>query len=233
MLDPSQPRPEDYPRPAVAVDLVIFTVIDTDLKLLLIRRGQEPFEGRWALPGGFVRVGDAVEDQGESVEEAAHRELYEETGLPAGSAWLEQLYTFGAPYRDPRMRVISVAWCALIRPDLAPLVTAGTDARDAQWWSLTQRPALAFDHNKMVSMALDRVRGKLDYTPIAFELVPPTFTISELREVFEAIKGGAYDRGNFRRRFNRMLQDETIILAPGKRQTASRPARVYAFNRSR
>lgn len=233
MADPAQPRPEDYPRPAVAVDLVIFTVIDTDLKLLLIRRGQGPFEGAWALPGGFVRAGDAVEDQGESVEEAAHRELYEETGLPAGSAWLEQLYTFGAPYRDPRMRVISVAWYALIRPDLAPLITAGTDAREAQWWSLAQLPDLAFDHDKMVSVALTRVQGKLDYAPIAFELVPPTFTISELREVFEAIKGSTYDRGNFRRRFNRMLQDGTIVPAPGKRQTASRPARVYAFNRSR
>ena len=216
-----------YPRPSVTVDCVVFGLDGLeleDLKVLLIERGREPFAGCWALPGGFV-------DMGEDLETAARRELEEETGVTIG--YLEQLYTFGAPYRDPRMRVISVAWCALIRPDLAPLVTAGTDARDAQWWSLTQRPALAFDHNKMVSMALDRVRGKLDYTPIAFELVPPTFTISELREVFEAIKGGAYDRGNFRRRFNRMLQDETIILAPGKRQTASRPARVYAFNRSR
>jgi 8-oxo-dGTP diphosphatase len=226
-------RPDDYPRPSVAVDLVIFTVIDTDLKLLLIRRGQPPFEGAWALPGGFVRVGDAVADQGESVQDAAHRELYEETGLPRGSAWLEQLYTFGTPYRDPRMRVISVAWYALIRPDLAPLVTAGTDAREASWWSAAALPELAFDHREMVEVALTRIQGKIDYAPIAFELVPPTFTISELRQVYEAIKGASYDRGNFRRRFNRMLQDGTITAAPGKRQTASRPARVYAFNRSR
>ncbi|MFT5684161.1 MAG: 8-oxo-dGTP diphosphatase [Myxococcota bacterium] len=232
MPDPAKLRPEDYPRPSVAVDLVIFTVIDTDLKLLLIRRGLPPFEGAWALPGGFVRVGEAATDQGESVEAAAHRELYEETGLPTGSAWLEQLYTFGAPDRDPRMRVISVAWYALIRPDLAPLVTAGTDAREARWWSLTALPELAFDHPEMVSMALSRVQGKIETTPLAFQLVPPTFTISELRQVFEAIKGSAYDRGNFRRRFNRMLQDRTIIPAPGKRQTASRPAQVYAFNRS-
>ena len=226
-------RPEDYPRPSVAVDLVIFTVIDTDLKLLLIRRGESPFEGDWALPGGFVRVGDAVNDQGESVAEAAHRELAEETGLPRGSAWLEQLYTFGAPYRDPRMRVISVAWYALVRPDLAPLITAGTDAWETRWWSMTELPPLAFDHPEMVRAALKRVRGKIDYAPIAFELVPPTFTISELRQVFEAIKGGTYDRGNFRRRFNRMLEDGTIALAPGKRQTTSRPARVYAFDKTR
>ena len=224
--------PQTYPRPAVAVDLVIFTITDTDLKLLLIRRGLAPHQGMWALPGGFVRVGDAVADQGESIEAAAHRELAEETGLPAGSAWLEQLYTFGAPYRDPRMRVISVSWYALVRPDLAPLVTAGTDAEAVQWCSLSALPPLAFDHDRMVSAAVERIQGKIDYAPIAFELVPPTFTIAELRQVFEAIKGSAYDRGNFRRRFNRMLEDGIIISAPGKRQTTSRPAKVYAFNRS-
>ena len=224
--------PQSFPRPAVAVDLVIFTIIDTDLKLLLIRRGIGPHQGMWALPGGFVRVGDAVEDQGESLEAAAHRELAEETGLPVGSAWLEQLYTFGAPYRDPRMRVISVSWYALVRPDLAPLVTAGTDAEAVRWCSLSTLPPLAFDHDRMVSAAVERIRGKLDYTPIAFELVPPTFTISDLRQVFEAIKGGTYDRGNFRRRFNRMIEDGLITSAPGKRQTASRPAKVYSFNRS-
>ena len=162
------------------------------LKALLIRRGVPPYVDQWALPGGFVRVKDDG-DQGESVEAAAHRELAEETGLPQGAAWLEQLYTFGKPGRDPRMRVISVAWTALIRPDLAPLVTAGTDARAAQWWPLSDLPPLAFDHDEMVRVALQRVQGKLDYAPIAFELVPPTFTISELRQVFEAIKGSAYD----------------------------------------
>lgn len=225
--------PQTYPRPAVAVDLVIFTIIDTDLKVLLIRRGIAPHQGMWALPGGFVRVGDALTDQGESLEDAAHRELAEETGLPAGSAWLEQLYTFGTPYRDPRMRVISVSWYALIRPDLAPLVTAGSDADAVRWCSLSELPSLAFDHERMVSAAVERIQGKLDYAPIAFELVPPTFTIAELRQVFEAIKGSTYDRGNFRRRFNRMLEDDTIIPAPGKRLTTTRPAKVYAFNRSR
>jgi len=222
---------ERFPRPAVAVDLVIFTVLDTDLKILLIQRGQAPHEGDWALPGGFVRVGDGVIEQGESVEEAAHRELEEETGLPRGAAYLEQLYTFGDPYRDPRMRVISIAWYALVRPDLAPLVTAGSDAAAASWCSLSELPPLAFDHNHIVQTAIERIRGKIDYAPVAFELVPPTFTVAELRQVFEAIHATAYDRGNFRRRFKRMLDNGLIEQAPGKRQTASKPARVYRFNR--
>lgn len=234
--DTQQASPGDvqaFPRPAVAVDLVIFTVIDTDLKILLIERGQGPYQGQWALPGGFVRVGDGVVEQGESVEEAAHRELEEETGLPRGAAYLEQLYTFGQPYRDPRMRVISVAWYALVRPDLAPLITAGTDAAAARWCSLQQLPALAFDHDQIVQVALDRIRGKIDYTPVAFELVPPTFTVAELRQVYEAIHATEYDRGNFRRRFKRMIDSGLIEQAPGKRQTASKPARVYRFNRRR
>jgi 8-oxo-dGTP diphosphatase len=222
---------QDFPRPAVAVDLVIFTVLDTDLKILLIQRGQAPFLGDWALPGGFVRVGDGVDEQGESVEEAAHRELEEETGLPRGTAYLEQLYTFGQPYRDPRMRVISIAWCALVRPDLAPMVTAGTDAADTMWCSLQKLPRLAFDHNQIVQLAIERIRGKIDYTPVAFELVPTTFTVAELRQVYEAIHATSYDRGNFRRRFKRMMDSGLIERAPGKRQTASKPASVYRFNR--
>jgi 8-oxo-dGTP diphosphatase len=223
-------RSKARPGPAVTVDLVVFTVRDADLKLLLIKRKAHPFRGEWSLPGGFVRVGDSYVDQGEDVEVAAHRELAEETGLPVGAAYLEQLYTFGRAGRDPRMRVISVAWYALIRPDLAPLVTAGSDAAEVQWSSLTALPApLAFDHAEILQTALDRVRGKIDYAPIAFDLVPETFTIAELRAVYEAIKGADYDPGNFRRRFKRMLTDGVVAQAPGKRHTTRRPAAVYSF----
>jgi 8-oxo-dGTP diphosphatase len=216
-----------YPKPSLTVDLAIFTVVDSDLKILLIQRKEAPYRERWALPGGFVNVGDAYEDQGESLEEAAYRELKEETGLPRGQFFLEQLYTFGAPYRDPRMRVVSVAYYALIRPDLAPLAVAGSDAQAVEWVSVTEVPRLAFDHDGILQIAVERLRGKVDYAPLAFELVPPVFTVAELRSVYEAIKGVHYDPANFRRLFRRFQEDGLVENAPGKRQTATRPAKVY------
>jgi 8-oxo-dGTP diphosphatase len=232
-------KARDYPKPSVTVDLVIFTVVDTVLKVLLIKRKGHPYKGQWALPGGFVDVGDVYEDQGESIDEAAHRELAEETGLPEGSCYLEQLYTFGDPNRDPRMRVISVAYYALISADKIPLVKAGDDASDAKWFTLDVLGfdrllvsfPLAFDHAAILAAAVERIRGKIDYAPIAFELVPPTFTVPELRAVHEAIKGRAYDPSNFRRRFQRMLTDGVIEEAEGKRHTGRRPAKVYRFTR--
>ncbi|MFO0723855.1 MAG: NUDIX hydrolase [Myxococcota bacterium] len=221
----------DYPRPSVAVDLVVFTILDADLKVLLIQRGEAPFKGAWALPGGFLRVGMTPKDQGEDLDAAAARELAEETSLPQGSVFFEQLYTFGAAGRDPRGRVVTVAYYALIKPTLAPLVQAGGDAAHAQWTSSREVPKLdlAFDHAQIVETAMQRIRGKIDYSDIAFELVPDGFSIPELRAVHEVIKGQSYDRGNFRRRFNRMLTDGIIEQAPGKRITASKPARVYRF----
>jgi len=229
-----------WPRPSLTVDLVVFTVVDTDLKVLLIRRKEPPFEGTWALPGGFVRVGDAYDDRGESLDAAAQRELREETGLPAESLYLEQLHAFGAPQRDPRMRIVSIAYYALVRPTLAPVVTAGSDAADVRWVSVATEivPAtgatpltLAFDHAEILAMALARVRSQIDESAIAFELVPESFTVAELRSVYEALKGTSYDAGNFRRRFNRMLTDGVIAQAPGKRTTGTKPARVYRFVR--
>jgi 8-oxo-dGTP diphosphatase len=214
-----------YPRPSVTVDLVIFTILDCRLHVLLIRRKAPPFEGRWALPGGFVDVGDAFRDQGEDLETAAHRELREETGLK--NVYLEQLYTFGDAGRDPRMRIVSVAYYALVRPDLAPV--AGSDAAEARWFA--DLPKLAFDHAKIVAKAVERIRGKLDYTNIAFELVPPTFTVAELRCVHEIVKGTAYDPANFRRKFKCLLASRVIEEAPGRRLTATRPAKVYRFRR--
>jgi 8-oxo-dGTP diphosphatase len=237
-------RTQRFPAPAVTVDLAVFTVLDTDLKVLLVRRGEHPYKDCWALPGGFVRVGDGYEDQGEDLEAAAMRELAEETGLPAGTIFLEQLYTFGRAYRDPRMRVVTVAHYALVRPDLVPLVRAGSDAADVRWYSVASElglgggrarkpPELAFDHRDILETALARLRGKIDYAPIAFELVPATFTVAELRSVHEAIKGASYDPGNFRRRFLRMLTDGVLEQAPGKRATARKPAAVYRFSGAR
>jgi 8-oxo-dGTP diphosphatase len=226
-------RPEEWPRPSVAVDLVILTIVDAGLRVLLVKRKGHPFKGRYALPGGFVRVGKTAQEQGEDLDAAARRELEEETGLEPDRVYLEQLYTFGKAQRDPRMRVISVAYVALVRPDLAPFVKAGGDAADVEWVPVETvgKVELAFDHADIIEMALQRIRGKLDYTNIAFDLVPATFTIPELRHVFAIVLDKEMDPGNFRRRFNRLLADGVIDKAPGKRITASKPATVYRFKR--
>ncbi len=226
-------RAKDYPRPSVAVDLVIFTIIDAQLRVLLVKRQEHPFRGQWALPGGFVRVQESAKDQGEDLDAAARRELHEETGLEPDRVHIEQLYTFGASGRDPRMRVISVAYFALVRPDLAPFVKAGGDVSHADWVPVEQlkKHELAFDHRQIIELGLARVRGKLEYSGIAFDLVPLTFTIPELRHVYSIVLAKEMDPGNFRRKFNRMVDDGLIELAPGKRITASKPATVYRFKR--
>ena len=249
---PGGPPRRRHPRPSVTVDLLIFTVTDTDLKVLLIRRALEPDIGKLALPGGFVDVGnsgmeraeDEADDQGEDVSDAALRELGEETGLDRAllrqhHVHLEQLFTFGQANRDPRTRVISVTYYALVPPDLAPLVRAGDDAAEAGWYSVETEvdpAALAFDHAQMLAMAVARIRGKLDYSPIAFSLVPRTFTTSELREVYEAVQGRQFDASNFRRRFKRMVVDGVLEDAPGRRaptERGGRPAKVYRFGAAR
>lgn len=226
-------KKEVHPRPAVTVDIVVLTILDADLKVLLVRRKEHPFRGRWALPGGFVRVGDAAEDQGEDLDEAAARELEEETGLPRRAVFLEQLRAFGKPNRDPRTRVITIAYYALVRPDLAPLVAAGTDAAEAGWASVArgERRPLAFDHDAILDATLAHLSAALEHSRVAFELVPQAFTIPELRATYEILTGTRYDPGNFRRRFLRMVEDGLIEEAPGKRITASKPARVYRFRR--
>lgn len=240
-----QYKAQEYPKPSVTVDLVIFTIIDCDLKVLLITRGGHPFRLHQATPGGFVNVKtpeeergqdyDYDKDQGEDLEAAAHRELAEETGLPKGTCYLEQLYTFGDAYRDPRTRTISVAYIALVRPTLAALVVAGDDALSAEWVSVQEiadkNIRLAFDHNKILDMAVKRIRGKIDYTSIAFDLVPETFTVTDLRVVYEAVKGVSYDSKNFYRRFRRMVADGVILPATGKRPSGTKHAAVYRFNR--
>jgi 8-oxo-dGTP diphosphatase len=224
-------RPADFPRPSVTVDIVAFSVIDAELRVLLIRRGEHPFKGSWALPGGFVRVGDGHRDPGEDLDAAAVRELDEETGLPGDDVYLEQVGAFGRARRDPRMRVISVAYCALIRPDLVPLIRAGGDAAAAEWMLVgALKPAsLAFDHHDIIRKAIDRVAERIESTSIARSLVPKTFTIPELRHVHTLLEGKEQDPGNFRRKFERMLEAGILKQAPGKRITASKPAAVYRF----
>lgn len=220
----------DFSKPIVAVDLVILTVLDTTLHVFLLQRSQAPFQGLPCLPGGFVRTGK----EGESVEEAAWRVLKQKTELPLDALYLEQLYTFGSLERDPRDRVISVSHLALIRQDQARYI-AQDPLHKGQWYdvaSILRAPPsdLAFDHHSILSCAHSRIAGKLEYTPIAFSLVPPTFTVSELRAVHEAIKGQNYDPSNFRRRFKRQLEDGIIELSTGKRRTGARPAKVYRFS---
>jgi 8-oxo-dGTP diphosphatase len=210
-----------HPRPALAVDCVVFGLDEADLAVLLIRRGVEPFAGKWALPGGFVRVD-------ESVDEAARRELVEETGL--ARVYLEQLYTFGALDRDPRERVVSVAYYALV--NLADhRVRAATDAREAAWFALSDLPALAFDHEAIVTLALERLRGKVRYRPVGFELLPPKFTLTMLQRLYEKILEKEIDKRNFRKKVLSMgLLEE---LDEVEHDVAHRAARLYRFDKKR
>lgn len=181
-----------YPPFAVTVDLVVLTVRDGELCVLLVRRGEAPYRGRWALPGGFVRPDEDLAD-------AAVRELGEETGI-AAAGHLEQLASYGAPRRDPRMRVVTVAHLALL-PDLPPPV-AGTDAAGAEIVRIADVSArkLAFDHSRILADGVERARAKLEYTPLAIAFCPPEFTIAELRAVYEAVWGLPLDPRNFHRK---------------------------------
>jgi 8-oxo-dGTP diphosphatase len=187
--------PGSFPPVAVTVDLVLLTIKEDQLLVLLVRRAEEPFKGRLALPGGFVRPD-------EDLEEAARRELAEETGLSAGDAHLEQLATYGDPGRDPRMRIVTVAYLALA-PDL-PTPRAGGDAADAQWVAvddLLQRPRrLAFDHSGILTDGVERARGKLEYTPLGAAFCAKEFTVAELRRVYEIVWGQSLDPRNFHRK---------------------------------
>jgi len=212
------------------VDCVIFGVnADNDgLSVLLVRRRDAPFRGMWALPGGFVRVNDEA-DQGESLEEAARRELNEETSLAI--SYLEQLCTFGAPGRDPRGRVVSVAYMALVRAaDHA--IKGGTDATEAQWHPIASllngTTPLAFDHKEIVQTAFSRLQAKVRYAPIGFNLLPPSFTLSDLQHLYEAVLQRSLDKRNFRRRILAMG-----ILAEAGRQkdVPHRAAALFRFDK--
>lgn len=205
----------EYPHPAVTVDVVIFTVRNDELKVLLIKRAQQPFIGSWALPGGFVDVEEGLVD-------AAKRELREETGVAA--AYLEQLYTFGEPKRDPRERVISVAYYALMPSD-ALEIKAASDAEGVGWFSIDELPKLAFDHTEILDMALERLSAKLEYSTIAFQLMPEEFTMPELRHLYELVSREEIDARNFAKRI--LALDVIEPTGNNRREGAHRPAKLF------
>ena len=213
-------------RPSVTVDIAVLTLIDGALHVLLVERGGRPFIGQLALPGGFVHV-DAGGKGGEPLDDAAARELVEETGLSRAQVLLDQVGAFGTPGRDPRGRVVTVAYFALVRPELAAFVRAGSDARAARWVRVDEARDLAFDHDRILATTLARMRADVDRGALALHLAPTTFTIAELREVHEALHGRALDAGNFRRRFLRLVEQGHVEPAAGKRVTSRKPAKVW------
>jgi 8-oxo-dGTP diphosphatase len=210
-----------YARPALTVDAVVFGLDDQDLKVLLVQRDLEPFLGKWALPGGFVRVGESLED-------AVLRELREETGI--SQVFLEQLYTFGAADRDPRERVVTVAYYALVKLS-DHRVKAATDARDAAWFAVSEAAGLVFDHDRILATALERLKNKVRYQPIGFELLPPQFTLSQLQRLYETILEKPLDKRNFRKKI--LSMDFLVALDEVEKDVAHRAARLYRFARKK
>lgn len=215
----TQPFCYKHPHPAVTTDVVLFTVREEKLQLLLIRRRNPPFQNGWALPGGFVEMD-------EDIAACAQRELGEETGVK--EVYLEQLYTFGKPQRDPRERVISVAYYALVPSERITLKPA-SDAAAAAWFAFDELPELAFDHRDIVDKAHERLVAKLEYSTIAFQFLPKEFTLSELQEVYEIIRSERMDKRNFRK----WIQARNLIAPTGseRRNGSHRPAQLFHTKR--
>lgn len=213
--------PSRYERPSVTVDVVIFTLRERELHVLLVQRRRWPYEGYWALPGGFIEMN-------ESLEESARRELEEETGVR--DVYLEQLYTFGDPGRDPRTRVISIVYFALIQSDKQELRTS-EETSDVRWFPIQGLPSqLAFDHEQILACASSRLRSKLEYTTLAFQLLPEVFSIVELKDIYEQILGEELDKGNFYRKIKESgVLEETNMMREGR----GRPTRLWRFKRNR
>jgi 8-oxo-dGTP diphosphatase len=211
----------EYPRPAVTVDCVVLGLAADRLEVLLVQRGVEPFRHAWALPGGFVKPD-------EELEVAARRELKEETAIE--EVFLEQLYTFGAPDRDPRGHVITVAYYALAKlSDYR--IRAATDAENVAWYPLRELPRLAFDHAAIIERAVERLRGKVRYAPIGFELLPPRFSLTQLQRLYEIVLERPLDKRNFRKKILSLgLVIETDELEQGVRHRA---ARLYRFDKKK
>ena len=212
-------NPADYDRPSVTVDIVIFSLIDAQLKVLLVKRKHWPYKDSWAFPGGFVEMEESLED-------AAYRELKEETNVNKADVYLDQLRTFGKPKRDPRTRVITVAYVALVGADKLQNPRAGDDAADVGWFSAYKPPKLAFDHYQILKYAVTRLRYKLEYSAVGFQLLPERFTLRELQQAYEIVLGEKLDKGNFRSKLRKSNVVEATTLY---RQTGGRPARLYRF----
>lgn len=205
-----------YPHPSVTTDCVIFGFDGTKIHVLLIQRGIEPYKGKWAMPGGFLRM-DERADVG------ARRELEEETGLK--TAYIQQFHTFTEPGRDPRERVVTIAYYALVHMQE---VRGGDDAADAKWFPIDDIPALAFDHDMILRMALKELRKQIHFEPIGFELLPEKFTIKELQNLYEAILDVRFDRRNF---YNKMKHFEILQqLDETVKPTVKREAYLFKFN---
>lgn len=210
---------EKYEKPSVTVDIVIFTIQNNELKILLVKRAIEPFKNMWAIPGGFVRIQ-------ESLEEAAKRELLEETGVK--DVYLEQLYTFGDVKRDPRGRVITAAYYALVKSDNIKL-KATTDVSEAKFFLASKLPKLAFDHEKILEYALKRLRWKFEYTTIAFSLLPDKFSLTELQKIYEIIFNKKFDKRNFRKK---IISLNLVEKTKEKEENVSyRPPKLYKLKK--
>jgi 8-oxo-dGTP diphosphatase len=218
MGEQQQYDPDKYERPSVTVDIVILTLREHELQVLLIQRKNWPYAGIWAIPGGFVEMD-------ESLERAARRELAEETGIDNPDIHLEQLYTFGDPARDPRTRVISVAHLALLPAAQLELHPA-SDAADAGWFPAYAPPPLAFDHDQILSRAIQRLRSQVETTLAIFRLLPETFTLTELQDAYEHVLCEELDKRNFRRK---MLSSGMLEETEQLRSGDHRPAKLYRF----
>ena len=209
----------EYPHPSVTTDCVIFGFDGTKLSVLLIERGVEPYKDRWALPGGFLKMN-------EDADTGAKRELKEETGLEG--AYIQQFYTFTAPERDPRERVITIAYYALVRMQD---VKGGDDAADARWFALDAVPQLAFDHDRILRKAEQALRQQIHFEPVGFELLPEEFTIKELQNLYEAILGVRFDRRNFYNKMKRleMLEQMEETVNPSQKKEAF----LFRFNKAK
>lgn len=211
----------EYPRPAVTADCVILGFDGNELKVLLVERGIEPYMGKWALPGGFLQME-------EDADTCARRILKKETGLE--HIYMEQLYTFSDVDRDPRYRVISIAYYALVK--LADYnAEAGEDTPNVRWFALPEVPELAFDHTRILQTARERIKGKIKYQPIGFELLSERFTLPELHQLYETVLGIQLDRRNFRKK----MLSFNLLIDEGEYQTggAHRAPKIYSFDKTR
>ena len=205
----------------LSVDAVVFGYESGTISILLIKRKYEPFKGKWAIPGGFV-----LND--ESLEEAVERELKEETGVEIN--YLEQLYTFGNPKRDPRSRIVSVAYFGLIHPNAFKII-ASTDAEEVQWFQIDQLPELSFDHKEILELSIKRLQSKITYEPLGFELLDDKFPFSDLEKLYTTLLGRPIDRRNFRKKFLKLnILDE---LEDKVSKGSGRPANLFKFNQKR
>jgi len=208
----------NFPKPSVTVDMVIYTIHEDDLKVLLVKRGIEPFKDKWALPGGFVRIEESLED-------AAKRELQEETGVK--DVYLEQLYSFGEPKRDPRGRVITISYIALVNSENVTLKST-TDVSKVQWFSIKKIPSLAFDHKKILEYSLKRLKWKFEYTTVAFSMLPKKFTLSQMQKIYEIVFNKKFDKRNFAKK---VLSLDILNGEEIKKNVSYRPPMLYSLKK--